>query len=396
MILADKFTCTACMACVDACSQQVLRADIDINGYFAIHVNTMSSCVECGKCTRVCPVLMNKKIDRESAPYAAWNIDSEQRQLSASGGVFAAIAALVISKCGSVYGAAIEGFEVKHKRIITESDLHLLQGSKYQHSDMTGIYKQVRNDLQQGMYVLFSGLGCQVAGLLSFLDKTNKDKLYTIDTICGGLSTLLPILHLKESGKYKRIISFRDKVNGWKSSGFRYSLKLLRNDGSTEDLGLDNLVLNTFSSKLMKRSSCLDCKFTGFSRVSDCTIGDFWGDVHFREQHTRGLSVFITHDSRIMNLIHEAKMEIHRVTWKEIIASNHNIYWTHYPYIRYFISRKAALHAIQRKDYAKALQQMDSWSVAGLFLRLYLKVNMLHRKFSFFYTISIKDKKQIT
>ena len=190
---------------------------------------------------------------------------------------------------------------------------------------------------------------------------------------------MLPMLHLKTSGKYKGISSFRDKENGWQSKGFRYSLKMVRKDGSVEDLGLDNLVLNTFSSKLLKRSSCLDCKFVGLHRNSDCTIGDFWGNESFKEQHHEGLSVLIAHNERIISLMRETHIEAKPVSWKEVITDNRNIYWTHYPLIRYFFSRKKALLAMQEKDYVIATKQMSPWSFPGLLLRIYLKINMLYR-----------------
>lgn len=380
MKLASQKDCTGCMACIDACSHAVLRAEIDKDGYFSIVKNTGKDCVECGRCTQICPVINHIKIEGKSNPYAAWNTNSEQRKQSASGGIFAAIATVVIRMGGSVYGASIDGFDVKHIRITDEKDLHLLQGSKYQHSNMEGVYKQVRNDLRQGMFVLFSGMGCQVAGLLSFLGKINKEKLFTIDTICGGLSTMLPMLHLKCSGKYIGIKSFRDKENGWQSTGFRYSLKMIRRNGNIEDLGLDNMVLNTFSSKLLKRSSCLDCKFTGFHRMSDCTIGDFWGDQRFKEQHAKGLSVLVVHTDKIKALMEDANMEIKPISWNELIINNHNIQWTHYPKIRHFFSRKKALNALRNNKYAIANRQINPWTLPGLFLRLYLKINKLQMR----------------
>ena len=390
-IAADK-DCTGCMACVDACRHGVLQAKVDGNGYYAINAANPSACVECGLCTRVCPILNPHKQDGMATPYAAWNTQAERRKLSASGGIFAAIASVVLQRGGVVYGAAIEGFDVRHRRITDLRDLHLLQGSKYQHSDMTGVHEQVRQDLRQGLYVLFSGLGCQVAGLLSFLGKIDKSRLYTIDTICGGLSTMLPMQLLRQSGKYSGIRSFRDKENGWQSIGFKYSLKMVRNDGSIDNLGLDNLVLNTFSSKLLKRSSCLDCQFTGFHRDSDCTIGDFWGDSRFKQQHAQGLSIVIIHNCRIMQLIEAANMELQPITWPEAVASNKNIYWTHYPAIRHFWSRKIALNAMRRNDVTTATKQMATNTFPGLLLRIYLKINNIQCRLYFQNIIQKLDK----
>lgn len=360
MKLASSKKCTGCMACVDVCAHRVLEATVDSNGYYTIVPNAEKLCVECGRCSQVCPVLSTPQesaIGGDSSAYAAWNLDSEQRKQSASGGIFAALATAILHKGGIVYGAAIEGFTVKHLRVTQENELQRLQGSKYQHSDLTGVYRQVRSDLQQGRDVLFSGLACQVAGLLSFLGNIPKERLYTVDTICGGLSTMLPMQHLQASGKYKGILSFRDKANGWQSRGFRYSLKMICKDGSIADLGLRNMVLDTFSSKLLKRSSCLDCQFVGLHRLSDCTIGDFWGDDTFKEQHREGLSLLMIHNNRLWSLIKEAGIETKAVTWANAVAENRNIYWTHYPFIRHLYSRKKALHALRRKDYLNSAAQ---------------------------------------
>ena len=194
---------------------------------------------------------------------------------------------------------------------------------------------------------------------------------------------MLPMQLLRQSGKYSGIRSFRDKENGWQSIGFKYSLKMVRNDGSIDNLGLDNLVLNTFSPKLLKRSSCLDCQFTGFHRDSDCTIGDFWGDSRFKQQHAQGLSIVIIHNCRIMQLIEAANMELQPITWPEAVASNKNIYWTHYPAIRHFWSRKIALNAMRRNDVTTATKQMATNTFPGLLLRIYLKMNNILCKLYF-------------
>lgn len=380
MNLASSTECTGCMACIDSCSHQALSSSIDPDGYYQIDFDT-NKCVECGLCTRACPVLSppGKSIER-SRPYAAWSTHPKLRKKSASGGAFSAIASAIIEEGGVVYGAAIEGFEIRHKRIERIEDLPPLLGSKYQQSIMTEVYKSIRQDLKNGRIVLFCGMACQVAGLRNFLGKRNTDNLYTIDTICGGLSTMLPMLQLKQSGEYAGIVSFRDKENGWQSKGFRYALKMQKTDGSVENLGLDNLVLNTFSSKLLKRSSCLDCQFTGNDRSSDCTIGDFWGDEKFKEQHQEGLSVLVTHNERILPLLKRTNISITPIRFHDFIHGNHNYYWTHYPQIRHFFSRKRALAAMRQGKSDIAAHLMQPNSMAGIYMRIYLKLNFLLRK----------------
>lgn len=379
MKIANKRDCTGCMACVDSCSKGALKPKVDSNGYYEILFDS-SKCVECGLCTKVCPIVTKDSNEiKTSSPYAVWCKKKDLRLQSASGGAFSALAYQVLQEGGVVYGACIDEFAVKHKRVDTIEDLPSILGSKYQHSATEGIFRLVRKDLREGHTVLFCGMACQIAGLKSFLRNANTDNLYTIDTICGGLSTMLPMLHLKQSGKYSGIISFRDKEHGWQSKGFRYALKMRKADGSVENLGLDNLVLNTFSSKLLKRSSCLDCQFTGNNRVSDCTIGDFWGDERFKDEHYEGVSVLIAHNDKIYHLLKKSDIECKAIDFKDFIYGNHNYYWTHYPHIRYFYSRKKALTAMKHGKYEIAARLMRPNSLAGLWMRVYLKCNILFR-----------------
>ena len=48
-------------------------------------------------------------------------------------------------------------------------DLEEFRGSKYVKSNQIGIFKEIKNALEQGKIVLFIGLPCQVAGLKKLL-----------------------------------------------------------------------------------------------------------------------------------------------------------------------------------------------------------------------------------
>lgn len=385
--LAPHDICTACMACVDSCQRGALKVSIDSLGFYCIDAD-QSRCIECGLCNKVCPVLnssdINKNGSRLPNPYAAWCTDDELRAKSASGGAFAAIARAFLLLGAVVYGAAIDGFEVKHRRIETIEKLPLLLGSKYQHSDMRGIYRVVKNDLKEGRVVLFSGLSCQCVGLFDYVGNKLRKNLYIIDTICGGLSTMLPMVNFEQSGKYRRIVSFRDKSKGWKSKGFAYALKLEDNNGNVCDLGKDNLVIKMFNCKLTKRSSCLDCRFNGINRVSDCTIGDFWGDRRFKEQHEKGLSVLVDNTGRIANIIQKSTIHLTPIAWNELIDSNPCYYWSHYSILRHSVIRKKILSALKKKDYDEVKRLIDYPSFwERMDIRIYYRIIELKRRFSY-------------
>ena len=294
MKLASPISCTACMACVDSCHHDALNVSIDRDGFYCIEAHP-DKCVECGLCGRVCPVLASTSVDREEI------------------------------RLSHVYGAAVSGFEVRDRRIETEKKLPLLLGSKYQLSRMDEVYRQVKADLRSGRIVLYSGLSCQVAGVLNFVGEKLLENLFTIDTICGGISTMLPMLQMQFSDDYTSIHSFRNKDNGWKSTGYKYALKMDQKDGTVRDLGMDNMVLRCFCHKETKRPSCLDCHFNGFHRPSDATIGDFWGDTRFSEQHAHGLSVIVTHSERLNHAGAMAYLHTEPITWQELIARNQNV-----------------------------------------------------------------------
>ena len=383
MKLATSITCTACMACVDSCRHGALSFFVDRDGFYQIDTDK-DQCVECGLCEKACPVLNPLPIERDrveqSMPYAVWCTDEVLRHQSASGGAFAAIAKAFLEEGGVVYGAAINGFEIHHRRIDRIEEVSQILGSKYQHSKMDGVYRQVSKDLGDGRTVLFSGLSCQVAGVLKFIPPRLQTNLFTIDTICGGLSTMLPMTKLKETGNYTGIHSFRNKDNGWKSKGFKYALKMYKKDGSINDLGKDNMVIQCFCHKETKRLSCFDCQFNGFHRGCDATIGDFWGDTRFAEQHNNGLSVLIIHSSRIQTIIHQSLLHTEPITWKELVGSNPNVYWSHHPYLIKSLTRKRVFKKLRDGKEISAKRILDDSLLKRVETFVFLRRNELERK----------------
>ena len=186
--LASKQTCSGCLSCVDSCPVSALSTSIGEDGHFYPYINS-DKCIGCLNCERTCPVVCgfeyNSNVER-ARPWKAWNKNDEERMRSTSGGVFSALARYTISQKGVVYGAVSRGIKVLHTRIDKYEDVEKLQGSKYLQSDTTGIYKAVQKDLRENKFVLFSGTGCQVAGLLSFLGRPFEN-LITMDLICAGV-----------------------------------------------------------------------------------------------------------------------------------------------------------------------------------------------------------------
>lgn len=328
--LANKKECTGCLACVVSCKKNALSSSVDEDGHFAVLCDT-DKCVLCHKCEQVCPVVSDfeYKGDSESAIFAAWNLDDDVRKLSASGGAFSALASYILDQGGYVFGAANVGVcDIRHICINNREQLPLLQGSKYTQSDASLSYPQVLNLLRHRKIVLFSGTGCQVAGLLSFLRFYKYEgKLVTVDIICGGVPSkiLIETFVANEPYKIKKIISFRTKTNGWKSQGFKYNLLVEDSEGNKHDYtNRKNLITDGFCSELTNRYSCYNCRFVGLERKSDFTIGDLWGDKKFPREHYNGLSLVVAHQETSIQLLNQMSEYLHCEPIEANDAVRHN------------------------------------------------------------------------
>lgn len=325
--LASMKTCTGCLACVDICPQKALINYVGNDGHIYVKCEE-SKCVLCHKCEKICPVVNGMAYSsnqlQESEPFSLYFKNYEICKNSTSGGAFISIALAFIEDGGYVCGAVFtsDGY-VRHIVTNNINDIYHMQGSKYMQSDTSGIYKSISHLLNEKKKVLFSGMGCQAAAVTSyFKNNKNKDLLYVIDIICGGVPSRLLVQKFLENEKtYTRIAGFRDKN--------KYVLSCY--DKTGQIIYLNNqrtLPLYGFYSDLTKRYSCGDCKFCGIERKSDLTIGDYWGDRD-TEKHK---SVVISHSKQGKNLLERiSDTELHKIDWsflyfnyRYIIGENYN------------------------------------------------------------------------
>ena len=265
--------CTGCEACANACPVSAIHMEPDTLGFYEAKID-VKVCADCGRCFGVCPVLNGVSSDRMDKPacYAAIAED-RIREKSSSGGAFYALAKTILDNGGAVCGAGMEpDLSVRHILIDDAAQLPRLQKSKYVQSRINSCYQQVRQRLECGQEVLFSGIPCQVAGLRSYLGKEYK-RLFTVDLLCHGVPSQQM---LRDSlCEYDNLIGvdFRDKEYGWDST----RITLLFQDGSRRNLTYNESRFEQgFHSNMILRESCFDCPFCDFPRQGDITIGDFW------------------------------------------------------------------------------------------------------------------------
>ncbi|MCC8015048.1 MAG: Coenzyme F420 hydrogenase/dehydrogenase, beta subunit C-terminal domain [Eubacterium sp.] len=212
--------------------------------------------------------------------YACYNKDEDIRLKSSSGGIYYLLAKEVLCKGGVVFAACYDGLNVKHKIITGENELIESLGSKYMPSELGNTFKAVKDELKNGMTVLFAGFPCQCGGLLSYIEGcgTDLNNLITVDLICHGVPTGRAwksyCNSLRNKGFNPVFVNMRDKSSGWKN----YSWKLTDLKGSCKiQLYTDNAYMNGFIDNLYLRPSCSSCRFKGTERKTDITLGDYWG-----------------------------------------------------------------------------------------------------------------------
>lgn len=272
--IIEKNNCFGCGACQNICPVDAIYMQEDEEGFLYPCLDEQK-CIKCDKCKQVCPVLNKNETNSLPNEVLAGYSDDEERIKSSSGGIFPLLAKYILEeKKGFVCGAAFgEDLKVYHTIISDYADIDKLRGSKYVQSEIKDIFNQIKNLLKENKYVLFSGTPCQVAGLKLFLEK-DYERLLTVDVVCHGVPPAsLFKKYLDETFKDDKIISFnfRDKeLHGWSAQAgtavtANYS-KISNND-----------FFDGFEQNLYLRPSCGECKFASRKRVSDITIGDFWG-----------------------------------------------------------------------------------------------------------------------
>lgn len=216
--------CCGCTACASICAHNAISMKPDALG-FLYPVVDENKCINCGLCEKVCQFNVNYDTSLNlSQPdvYGARHKDMKEVETSRSGAAFIALSDWILKHGGAIYGAGyVDHFRVVHKRATNKEERDEFKGSKYVQSDLNGVFKQVKQDLKNGMIVLFSGTPCQTAGLSSFIGKKLRENLYLVDIVCHGVPSpyiwrdYLNYLEEKQGDEIVWV-DFRDKQQfGW-------------------------------------------------------------------------------------------------------------------------------------------------------------------------------------
>lgn len=321
-MICNKESCTGCYACANICPKDAIEFKEDEYGY--IYPYKKDNCINCGLCKQVCPSINNKIIYRKpKIAYAAWSLDKDNRKTSTSGGVASIISKYILDNNGVVYGASYnEELSLEHIRVDNKKQLKKLKGSKYVHSKVGITYRQVKKDLKEDKVVLYLGTPCQIAGLLQYLKK-DYEKLIVIDIVCHGVPSqkLLKEYIYEEVGDTKiDEVLFREGNNyviSFKKKEQVIYRKVIR----------ESTYFTAFMKSIISRDNCYECKYARPERISDLTIGDFWGigrEEEFPYQIKDGVSLILVNTNKGEKLVNGCSNELFVMERKLSEAINGN------------------------------------------------------------------------
>lgn len=316
--ITDKVKCAGCNACGDICPVQAISFSADNEGFLYPHVDE-NKCTGCGLCEKICPCLneCGTKSSNNASPdcYAAEHKSVEVVFSSTSGGLFSALADITYNEKGFVGGAVHnEDFSVSNFISNDKNDLKRLRRSKDLQSNAEGFYKKTKQILDNGDRALVCGLPCQIAGLLNYLQK-DYENLITVDLICAGVNSpkvWRKYLDYIEEINGSKIISTENKSKeyGWKNLTQKFVFE--NGEEYFDTYKTSWFIKGYIQSHLYCRPSCYECKFKGFPRVADITIGDYWGIEKHSNAHNSdmGTSVVFVNSKKGQEYFEKVKKRI--------------------------------------------------------------------------------------
>ena len=319
--LKNNVDCCGCNACGDVCAHHAITFKTDYEGFLYPRVDE-EKCVDCHLCEKVCPIINSRSLRNNEFElpkcYVANHKNIEVRFDSTSGGMFTAYADWAFNNSFYVgWVVWTENFGAQNYITNDKNDLLKLRNTKYIQSDAQGFYSQVKGLLKAGEKVLICNLPCQIAALKAFLGQEYED-LITIDLFCRGINSPLVFRKFldsleKQFGSKVVYVKPKSKDLGWHN----LTLKIVFENGKTYYGTKDvDFFTNAFlNSNCISRPSCYDCKFKGFPRVADISIGDFWraGKVESKAiqlDDNLGTSAILVNSSKGERLMQEVAKKI--------------------------------------------------------------------------------------
>lgn len=315
--VCEENHCVGCMACVEACPKQAIKIVDSLEAYNA--VIDLQKCVDCNACHKICQNINPPSLAKPLVCVQGWSKNEKSREKSSSGGFAFEIAKKFIDQGGLVYSCTFVNGEFVFKVANTIDELEAFRGSKYVKSNQIGVFRNIKQALEQEKMVLFIGLPCQVAGLKKLLKGKFDDKLYTVDLICHGTPSVKLLEKFFE--QYGIDIRKTSTISFRKNNEFN----IFENSEKVVPNGIMDFYTISFLKGLTYTSNCYKCRFAQIQRGTDITLGDAWGSGLPEEQQRKGISMALCQTDKGKRLLYSADLELYPFDIERAIEANHQL-----------------------------------------------------------------------
>ena len=283
-----KSECCGCSACKEVCPKDAITMKEDIEG-FLYPVVDPDKCIQCNLCAKVCVKKENPQTITYEEKYpkilAAINKDEEVRLKSSSGAIFPELVKYAINeKQGYVVGVKYDSnMQVVSAIADNLEDCQAFYGAKYAKSDFSGVFPKIKELLNEGKFVLYSGLPCEAAALKAYLRKPYENLLIS-EILCHASPSPKVFRKYVEylGNKFNSEVTnfrFRDKSAGWLAQNNSIVVEFKDREPLKVNARRNNYY-RSFAKDIIARPGCGNCSFVYKNRVGDITMGDFWGIQH--------------------------------------------------------------------------------------------------------------------
>lgn len=300
--------CYKCGICVNVCPKEIIKFELDKNGFFTPVIHNENNCIECGLCLKVCA--FNNAIGNNNTEsyFAGWSLNEHTRSICSSGGI-----AFELAKFGIENGYTVIGVRYNPKDKIAEhfeantiEDLLPTTGSKYIQSYAPN---GLKNIFKGNKYMIF-GLPCQIHTLRNIITHRKKESNFIlIDFFCHGVpSYLMWKKYLNEkcctTGKIKHIDWRNKKKGGWHNS---WNMVLVGEKGVAScSISENDLFYRFFLKNRCLNAACYDsCRYKMNNSAADIRLGDLWGQKFSYEE--KGVSGIVSFTEKGLMIIKRLK-----------------------------------------------------------------------------------------